>query len=309
MTSVMENNVGLRRKVSHSIWTAERLKPDTFNPPPTTAAESGKNTSMDDDEHDIDSDEERGVSKWDEIDWGALRSALTSLQMFDDPYMQMQATNLGIVDQFLTDLEFRVLQESFQDDRDISGMIFLNAQSQMWMFSAYELLRTWRQRIRETLDLLNTGKLHGRIDELVKNQGFRHYGMEIRAEQLRRVSGSADAGRLMEEDLRITHVLYKQLDYLRVALAKHEVKGRRRSVALTPGYGRLDTWSGSLQYELEAGQISLGTLSRRNVADGIRAFADRTEIPTPESLRSFDEYMKADIPDVSEPFNGRSKDV
>src|SRR5690606_22002518 len=108
-------------------------------------------------------DEERRVPKLDEIDWSALRSALTSLQMFDDPYMQMQATNLGIVDQFLTDLEYKVLQESFQDDRDISGMIFLNAQSQMWMFSAYELLRTWRQRIRETLDLLNTGKLHGRI--------------------------------------------------------------------------------------------------------------------------------------------------
>ena len=113
----------------------------------------------------------------------------------------------------------------------------------------------------------------------------------------------------MEEDLHITHVLYKQLDYLRVALAKHEVKGHRRSVALAPGYGRMDTWSGSLQYELEAGQLSLGTLSRRNVADGIRAFADRTEIPTPETLRSFDEYMKADIPDVSELFKDRNKDV
>jgi len=259
---------------------------------------------MEDDGHDFDHNEERRVPTLDEIDWSALRSALTSLQMFDDPFMQMQATNLGIIDQFLTDLEFKVLRESFQDDRDISGMMFLNAQSQMWMFSAYELLRTWRQRIRETLDLLNTGKLQERIDELLKDQGFRHYGMEIRAEQLRQVIESPNTRRLMEEDLRITHVLYKQLDYLRVALAKHEVKGRRRSVALAPGYGRIDTWSGSLQYELEAGQLSLGTLSRRNVADGIRAFADRTEIPTRDSLRSFDEFMKADIPDVSEVFGG-----
>lgn len=212
-------------------------------------------------EHELDCDEGRRVPKWDEIDWNALRNALTSLQMFDDPYIRMQATNLGIVDQFLTGLEFKVLEESFQDDRDLSGMIFLNAQSQMWMFSAYELLRTWRQRIRETQDLLKTGKLQARIDELLKDQGFRHYGMEIRAEQLQRVLGSPDAGRLMDEDLRITHVLYKQLDYLRVALAKHEVKGRRKSVALSPGYGRLDTWSGSLQYELEAGQISIGTLA------------------------------------------------
>jgi len=264
---------------------------------------------MENEERDFDHDEERRVPSSDEIDWSALRRALTSLQMLDDPYMRMQATNVGIVDQFLTDIEFQVLQESFQDERDISSMMFLNAQSQMWMFSAYELLRTWRQRIGETLDLLNTGQLRGRIDELLKDRGFRHYGMEIRAEQLRRVLESPDTRRLMEEDLCITHVLYKQLDYLRVALAKHEVKGRRRSVALAPGYGRMDSWSGSLQYELDAGQVRLGTLSRRNVADGIRAFADRSEIPTPESLRSFDEYMKADIPDVSELFRDRNKEV
>lgn len=249
------------------------------------------------------------TSKRDEIDWSALRSALTSLQLFDDPYMKMQATNLGIVDQFLTDLELKVLRESFQDDLDISGIIFLNAQSQMWMFSVYELLRTWRQRIREALDLLNTGKIHERIDELLRDHGFRHYGMEIRAKQLRRVSESPDTRRLMEEDLRITHVLYKQLDHLRVALAKHEVKGRRGSVALAPGYGRMDTWSGSLQYELEAGQLSLGTLSRRNVADSIRVFADRTDIPTRDNLMSFDKYMKAEIPDISELFKDSNKEV
>ncbi|MBA8908810.1 hypothetical protein [Aminobacter ciceronei] len=264
---------------------------------------------MADDDHDFDDDEERCVPKLDEIDWSALRSALTSLQMFNDPYLQMQATNLGIVDQFLTELEFQVLEESFKDDRDIGSMMFLNAQSQMWMFSAYELLRTWRQRIREPLDLLSAGKVPSRIDELLRDQGFRHYGMEMRAHQLQRVLEAPDTRRLMEEDLRITHVLYKQLDYLRVALAKHEVKGRRKSVALAPGYGRMDPWSGSLQYELEAGQLSLGTLSRRNVADGIRAFADRSEIPSPESLRSFDEYMKADIPDVSENFKDRNKEV
>ena len=35
--------------------------------------------------------------------------------------MRMQATNLGIVDQFLTQLEFQVLEESFKDDKDPSG--------------------------------------------------------------------------------------------------------------------------------------------------------------------------------------------
>jgi hypothetical protein len=263
---------------------------------------------MEDDEYDFDHDEERRLPSFDEIDWSALRSSLSSLQMFDDPYMQMQATNLGIVDQFLTDLEFQVLRENFSDDRDMSAMLFLNAQSQMWMFSAYELLRTWRQRITDTKKLLHSGKIHEKIDGLVKDQGFRHFGMEIRAGQLRRLIDAPDTLQLMEEDMRLTHFLYKRLDYLRVSLAKHEVKGRRGSVALAPGYGKLDIWSGSLQYELEAGQVSLGTLSRRNVADGIRAFSDRTEIPTPDSLKSFDEYLKTSFVDAKSLFNSGGKD-
>ena len=124
------------------------------------------------------------------------------------------------------------------------------------------------------------------------NSGFQHHGKELRAAQLRRVIEKSDSKKLMEEDLRLTHILFKQIDYLRIALAKHEVKGKRGSIALAPGYARMDTWSGSLQYELEAGQVSFGTLSRRNVADGIRAWADR-DIPSPDDLQSFDEMMKA----------------
>lgn len=254
---------------------------------------------MEDDENYFDHDEERRVSSLDEIDWAALSSALTSLQMFDDPYLQMQATNLGIVDQFLTNLEFQVLREHLNDDYDKSSLFFLNAQSQMWMFSAYELLRTWRQRVVEAHKLFDSGKVQQRIDDLLKDQGFRHFGMEIRAGQLQRLLDVPNIRLLIDEDLRLTHVLYKQLDYLRVGLAKHEVKGRKGSIALAPGYGRIDIWSGSLQYELEAGQVSLGTLSRRSVADGIRAFAERTEIPTADSIKSFDEFMKADFTNVA----------
>lgn len=244
---------------------------------------------MDDEDHDLD----RSIPRPDEINWSALRTALSSLQMFDDPYLQMQTTNLGIVDQFLTEIEYSVLEESFKDDKDPSGMFFLGAQSQMWMFSAYELLRTWRGRVRDTLKLLKEGEIQRRIDELLKDQGFRHSGREIRAVQLRRVMDNPDAQTLMEEDLRLTHILFKQLDHLRIGLAKHEVKGKRGSIALAPGYGRMDTWSGSIQYELEIGQISLGTLSRRNVADGIRAWLDR-DIPSPDHIKSFDEFMRAD---------------
>lgn len=106
-----------------------------------------------------------------EIDWNALPNALASLQMFDDPYLRMQATNIGIVDQFLTGLEYQVLQEQFKDDKDPSGLFFLNAQSQMWMFSTYELLRTWRGRVRETMKMLDERRIQHRIEELKKDKG------------------------------------------------------------------------------------------------------------------------------------------
>lgn len=232
------------------------------------------------------------------VDSNSLPAALRSLQMFDDPYLSMQATNLGIVDEFITDLEVKVAREIFLDDADLSLMPFLNAQSQMWMFSAYELLRTWRARANEPHRLLKENRVQARLFELRKDEGFKHFGRLARANQIERAINDPVVLQKIEEDLRLTHVLYKQLDFIRVALAKHEVKGARGSVAYAPGYARVDKWTGSLQYQLEAGQIILGTLTRRQVADGIRAFIDRSDIPTPESLIGFDNFMKArEVPD------------
>ncbi|MGO7835611.1 hypothetical protein [Rhizobium johnstonii] len=228
----------------------------------------------------------------DEIDWSALPSALASLQLFDDPYLRMQAMNIGIVDQFLTALEYQVLEESFKDERDMSGMFFLGAQTQMWLFATYELLRTWRARVEKTLTAHKNGGLKSRIKALSVEKDFTHYGRLSLANQLQRVLDDPNAKTRMEEDLRLTYTLFHQLEHLRVALAKHMVKGKDNSVALAPGYARLDTSSGSLLYELEAGQVILDYLSRRNVAEGIRSWLAR-DIPTEDGLEAFKEYMKA----------------
>ncbi|RWB66605.1 hypothetical protein [Mesorhizobium sp.] len=74
---------------------------------------------------------------FDQIDWTALRRGLTSLQLFDDPYLSLQITNLEIVDRFITQIEQETL-EHVGDRMDIEQLAFLNAQSQMWIFSAYD---------------------------------------------------------------------------------------------------------------------------------------------------------------------------
>ena len=246
------------------------------------------------------------IPEREEVDWNALRSALWSLSMFDDLYMRMQATNLGIVDNFLTGLEYQVLEEQFQDRPDKSGQYFLNAQSQMWLFSTYELLRTWRGRVKDALKWQSNGVLQQQIEKLREGSGFRHMGRETRARQLQWVRDDPNSTRLLDEDLRLSHMLFAQLDYLRIALAKHEVKGKNKSVAHAPGIGRPDPENGSLRYELEAGRVILGTLSRRNVADGIRSWLDRSSMPSKADINAFDDYMNTDFSLLPDPFSGIS---
>jgi len=57
------------------------------------------------------------------------------------------------------ELEEQVLAKLFHEERTPMETMFLSAQSQMWIFAAYEILRTWRQRAREVLKLDKSGGL------------------------------------------------------------------------------------------------------------------------------------------------------
>ena len=70
------------------------------------------------------------------------------------------------------------------------------------------------------------------------------------------------------------------------------------SVALTPGYGRINQWCGSLDYQMEKGRLVLGTISRRDIADELRAM--KGDVPTKEHLASFDAHMDANFADPFE---------
>lgn len=235
---------------------------------------------------------------FDQIDWTALRRGLNSLQLFDDPYFSLQITNLEIIDRFITNIEQEVVQQ-VGEKMDIGQLAFLNAQSQMWIFSAYELLRTWRQRAKDVVKLSETGGLALKIAALKKDQGYHHPGRQRLAAQLERVAANPHVVKVVKEDLRRTHIQFALLEHLRVSLAKHEVSGRPKQTAYAPGYGRVNSWCGSLDYQLESGRVILGTLSHRDVADAIRGLNDRTEIPTGHELAEFDQFMQASESPVS----------
>lgn len=83
------------------------------------------------------------------IDQSALRGALCKLHLIgDDPFLRMQAFNLAIVDQWLTGLEYQVLQKLVDEERTpLPEAAFLSAQSQMWIFAAIKAIRSKQSRL------------------------------------------------------------------------------------------------------------------------------------------------------------------
>ena len=172
----------------------------------------------------------------------------------------------------------------------------------MWIFGAYELLRTWRERAQDVLKLHKNGGLKLKIEALRKDIGFRHVGRELQADQLQQVLDDSKIIAKIEEDIRLIHIPFARIEHLRVALAKHQVRGKSKKIAYAPGYGRINSWCGSLDYQLENNGVILGNISRRDIADELRALSNRTTLPSDDDLKSFDSFMEAarNPPDFSD---------
>lgn len=231
--------------------------------------------------------------------------ALGTLNLFDDPYLRMQAFNLAIVDKFIMDIEYEVLRKLNEEERVPPEATFLNAQTQMWIFAVYEILRTWRERAKEVIKLKENGGLKLKVEALRRDRGFRHFGRELRADQIEAVIDNPKIIDDIKVDFRFIHIPFARIQHIRIALAKHEVGGRKRSIAYAPGHGRINQWCGSLEFELESDGAIKGQISRRDIADELRALSGRSNPPSDEDLKSFDAFMKG--PDRN-PFSEEESD-
>lgn len=227
------------------------------------------------------------------IDSMELYQSLSNLVFFsDDMYLRSQAQNLNLVDQFLMTLEYKVLRELLETGSTSADTCFLLVQSQMWIFAAYELLRTWRQRASEIIKWHANHGLEQKLDSLKeRDKTGSHFGLRIRIEQIERVLNDEAIVAELDRQRRHTYIPFTRLEWLRVSLAKHEVSGNPKLVALMPGYGRINNWCGSLDFELENGKYSMGYINRRDVADSIRHFKLTAAPPSDEPIEGFDVYM------------------
>lgn len=213
-----------------------------------------------------------------------FHSVLSELPLFDDLYLHMQAQNLTVVDLHIEALEGQLLSEYYRSEATpIPEMMLVSALSQMWVFAAYELFRTWRQRARELLAFGESiAKLRGRARvkriELeiasVRSASNPTAAVQMQRNAIKWASSSRNQRRLTNALNRVMP-LFRRLEALRISLAKHEVaktnrKKVRALVAFAPGYARIDPLDGSIKWMFDYADGTSDMLSRREIAEGLR---------------------------------------
>lgn len=230
-----------------------------------------------------------------EIEGHELASALLGLTLLrGDLAMQSQAFNLATVDKFIMALEMDYLRNrTGEHPREPSNGLFLNAQTEMWLFAAYELLRSWRERAKLAIKLAENGGLDAKISHLLTKPEWDH-GSRMVATQLTEFRDDPSLLTRVKDDLKRTHVPFHMLEWIRVQLAKHQEPGNKKSFIRS--HPMMDRMTGSLNYELTNGPAIMSTMSRRDVADSLRGLND-PEVPSDETLASFESFRKAKISD------------
>lgn len=221
-----------------------------------------------------------------------LSEVLRRLPLLDELFLGMQAMNIDLVDDFLEGQEAQLLRDYVEAERTpIPAALFVSALSQMWVFAVYELLRTWRQRVQEilkwakTLEALDGDERQAAVAQ--KRQEIERRASEARDADLRwQLFERADDARFVDElrsAIDRAELVFHAVEAVRVTLAKHEVPRREGVYAAAPGYARIDMSNGSMQWQLELGRNEIEIVSRRGLADALRALAKQNDriLPAP----------------------------
>lgn len=239
----------------------------------------------------------------DEIGPAELYEGLCSLAgLSENPFLAMQAQQLCMVDNVLMNMEQTVLREMLDDGPPSGQRALLAALSPMWIYAAYELMRTWRQRAIEVVRLAENGGIDMRASHLEKKRGYTHYDRELRAQQLRDAKDNPALVQRMRDDLARTEIGFTMLEFIRIALAKHEEASsnkKKKPIAFAPGLAMINRYCGSMEYEVSVGGAIIQYETRRGLAEMMRQFPS-LPVPTPEELADFQAYMNPPDVDAAE---------
>jgi hypothetical protein len=188
---------------------------------------------------------------------------LWKLPLFDDLFLSMQGQNVMLVDLYLRDLERDLLRELIEIERTpFPATLIVSALSQMWIFAVYELLRTWRQRVK---DLKRDAQ-----KPAVQQAGHSKLAGMYYQGQLAHLRKKPAYAKELDRAVNLMEPLFRRIEALRMNLAKHEVPKLHGVPAMAPGYGRIDGMTGSISWQVDLGNNWVDLVSRRSLADQLK---------------------------------------
>jgi len=189
----------------------------------------------------------------------------------DDVYLGMQGINVGIADSVITHMECELRREWLEIERTpAETAMAVSALSQMWIFGLYEVLRLWRDRMFDFGKLYQNGGIVFKVGAMPEDELSNHT-IEIRKAQMLRYSKDASYRSEIKDCWEVLFPIYRMTELIRMNLAKHCAPGKDNMFPRAPGYGRINRWCGSLDFELIDKDGTYYILNRRNIADSLRA--------------------------------------
>lgn len=194
-----------------------------------------------------------------------------NLPLFEDLFLNMQGQNVMLVDFYLQGLESDLLREYIEIERTpLPATLVVSALNQMWIFALYELLRTWRQRVRDLRQEAAKAAVPAPADGEDNERALEELAVVYRRSQLKRLRDEPVFAVEVNEAYDRVEPLFRRIEALRMNLAKHEVPKMKGVPALAPGYGRIDMTSGSMVWQVDLGNRMVDMVSRRSLADQLR---------------------------------------
>lgn len=220
------------------------------------------------------SDEEAELyQKIDDIDFSILASQFRNLPFYeDDLFLGMQAMNVGFVDAHVTQMEHYLLREYIEIERTpIETCMTVGALSQMWVYGTYEVLRMWRERKYQFEKWLNNGGIKQKIASLNELEGnIPNLTQNVRKRQLEKFKEDPSYRESINFVWDVIEPAYKLVELYRINLAKHSAPGKGNMIPRAPGYGRINMFCGSMNYELTMRTGEYTVICRRDIADCLR---------------------------------------
>lgn len=220
----------------------------------------------------------------DQLDFRIITTGIKKLPFFeDDVFLGMQAMNVGIVDQVITQFEYTLLQEYNKIEKTPDSTMAVSALSQMWIYALYEVLRMWRDRKFEFDKLLKNGGITPKVNSMVSDS--MNQTIIIRKQQMLRFKNDKKYREQIDTIWGNLEEIYRAIELIRMNLAKHCTPGGDNMIPMSPGYARINEWCGALDFQLLEKNKDYTdtinkdryytTLNRRDIADALRYFFTR----------------------------------